>query len=260
LVSKSENELFVLFSDFGTHRHLSGFLNVGFDIIRNFFAQVNIGSLCSDTDESDNLGVHHVVLNDGAQFWEVEPVPFSESHHVVIDFLVQVLVEGNGLDDHGINLIGGELQFESTESVGKTHGHFSQSFGGQTVDQTGDVESDASHELEDSIAGVSFDFQVIGDQLGSLFVGDGELILNFLGDNILLQELLQGFGHLSIEELDSSTEDVLGVFTRLKSLELDDLLQFVFTRHVLAEIINFVELLLLLNLEESESGWSFEQE
>lgn len=36
------------------------------------------------------------------------------------------------------------------------------------------------------------------------------------------------------------------------------LLEFLLAAHVLAEILNFVELLLLEDLEEGEAGWGFE--
>ena len=53
----------------------------------------------------------------------MESVPLSQSHHIVINFFVEVVQQSDGLDNHGVDLIDGELQLESTEPMSETEGH-----------------------------------------------------------------------------------------------------------------------------------------
>jgi hypothetical protein len=55
---------------------------------------------------SNGLGIGDVVGDDFAEFGEMPAEPFTESHHVVVDFFIEVFQQGDGLDDHGINLFG----------------------------------------------------------------------------------------------------------------------------------------------------------
>ena len=36
-----------------------------------------------------------------------------DTHAVNVDFLVEVVEQGNGLDDHSVDLVGGEFEFEA---------------------------------------------------------------------------------------------------------------------------------------------------
>lgn len=42
-----------------------------------------------------------------------------DSHGVDVDLLVKVVKEGNSLDDHGVDLVGRELELESETAQGK---------------------------------------------------------------------------------------------------------------------------------------------
>lgn len=117
--------------------------------------------MSSLTHGSDDLGVSHVVDNDLAHLGEVPSVPFLkksrraesassspvrnlsilkatgtkvslcvahlDSHRVNVDLLVEVVEEGNGLDDHGVDLVGRELELEP-DRKGQDRGNQEQLF------------------------------------------------------------------------------------------------------------------------------------
>jgi len=49
------------------------------------------------TDGLNGSGVEEVIGNDLTEFGEMPAVPFSQSHHVVVDFLIQIIKEGDSL-------------------------------------------------------------------------------------------------------------------------------------------------------------------
>ena len=50
-------------------------------------------------------------------------VPLAQPHHIVVDFLVQLVEQSDGLHDHEVDLVGGELEFLAGQVVGQTQGH-----------------------------------------------------------------------------------------------------------------------------------------
>lgn len=50
-------------------------------------------------------------------------VPFSESHHVIIQLFVQIVQKTDGLNDHSVDFFDGELKFESRKTMRKSKGH-----------------------------------------------------------------------------------------------------------------------------------------
>lgn len=96
------------------------------------------------THGSDDLGVSKIVDDDLGHLGEVPSVPllrekerkggrirtgldepkltresYLNSHGVDVDLLVKIVKEGNSLDDHGVNLVGRELELESETAEGK---------------------------------------------------------------------------------------------------------------------------------------------
>lgn len=151
----------------------------------------------------------------------METVPFPKSHHVVVNFFVEILVQGDGLDDHGVDLVRGELELESSEPVSQTKGHFTQSISSESVNESSDVESDAPHELKDPVTSRGLDVKVFLDDLGSVLVGHRELILDLLGDHIFLEEGFEGLGHFAVQNFDGGSKHVLGVLEWLEGLEFN---------------------------------------
>jgi len=49
------------------------------------------------TNSLDGSGVLEVISDNLAELGEMPSVPFLQSHHVIIDFLVQIVQKGDGL-------------------------------------------------------------------------------------------------------------------------------------------------------------------
>ena len=60
-------------------------------------------------DELGNTGVLVVVGNESDELWEVIAVPFSDTHGEEIDILVELVEEGNSLNNHIIHSVDVEL-------------------------------------------------------------------------------------------------------------------------------------------------------
>lgn len=86
-----------------------------------------------------------------------------DTHRVNVDLLVQVVKEGNSLDDHGVNLVGGELELETRHGVTETEGHGVQILLLNTAQQRGELLSDTT-------------VQVLGGGVGQ--DGDGKSLLD----------------------------------------------------------------------------------
>jgi hypothetical protein len=50
-------------------------------------------------------------------------IPFFQSHGVIVDFLVEFIEQGDGLDDHDIDFFSGELEFVPGKAVSDTQSH-----------------------------------------------------------------------------------------------------------------------------------------
>lgn len=75
------------------------------------------------SDSLDDFGVDEVIRDDLGELGEVPSVPLLQSHDVVVDFLIKVIQQAHCLDDHDIDLLSGELQLVSRETVGNTQSH-----------------------------------------------------------------------------------------------------------------------------------------
>lgn len=126
LVTQRPNELLIDLADFSTHGDLGGSLGVLLDVLGEDPTQIGVGCFCPDSDSLDSLGVDEVVSDDLGEFGEVPAVPLPQPHHVVVDLLIQVVQQRDGLDDHRVHLLRRELEFVPGESVGHTQRHHLQ--------------------------------------------------------------------------------------------------------------------------------------
>lgn len=97
---------------FCTHGNFGGGLDSGFKVFGQDGGEGSRGCVSSETHETDDLGVCHVVDNYFCEFGEVPAVPFLDTHGVDVDFLVEIVKEGNRLDNHGVDFVGREFDFE----------------------------------------------------------------------------------------------------------------------------------------------------
>ena len=87
-----------------------------------------------------------------AHLGEVPPVPFLNPHRVSVDLLVQLVQQADSLDDHGVDLIGGELELVAGEGVGEAEGHGLEVGRGDLVGHKGlHVLADAAEDLEANV-------------------------------------------------------------------------------------------------------------
>jgi hypothetical protein len=74
----------------------------------------------------------------------VPSIPFLDTHSVGVELLVEVIQKANGLDNHGVNFVGGELELVTCERVGQTKGHGGHVTGHQTGNESGEVLTDGT--------------------------------------------------------------------------------------------------------------------
>jgi len=73
--------------------------------------------------DEDDLHEHLDVGDDLDNLGEVPAEPLLEAHGLVVHFLVDFLQQVDGLDDHGVDLVRGETQFEPGSPVGEPQRH-----------------------------------------------------------------------------------------------------------------------------------------
>lgn len=168
----------------------------------------------------DNLNVGDVILEDFGKFGKMPAIPFPAAHDVVVEFLVEVVKETDGLNDHGVHFVGRELEFVAAEGVGETQGHGSHFAGVKGADEGVRLATDAAHELLDGGVGNAGDAELFFDGVAELGVGDEKLLVDVLGDK-LFEELFKGFGNFAFDGGCGSAESVGGVKKFFKVFELD---------------------------------------
>ena len=86
-------------------------------------------------------------------------IPFLDSHSICVELLVQVVQKRNSLDDHGINLVGRELQLVSGQAVRQTERHGVDVFGHQAWDERWEVFADGTVDVGGARVGHGCDLQ-----------------------------------------------------------------------------------------------------
>ena len=174
LLGKSAGGLQILLRDLGTHTDLSGSLDSGLNLLRQNAGQISILGVCAETHLENDLGVREVVVQDLGKLGEVPSVPFLHAHGVCVELLVENVETGNGLDDHGVDLVGGELELVTRERVRKTEagrGHLS---GNQIGNERSHVLADGTVDILGRGVGNGLDGQAgdLSNRIGELRVGD----------------------------------------------------------------------------------------
>lgn len=266
LLSESAGGLQVLLGDLGTHTDLSGSLHGGLDLLRQDARQIGVLGVCAEAHLEDNLGVGKVVVQDLGELGEVPAVPFLDAHGVCVQLLVEDIETGNGLDDHGVDLLGRELELVTGERVGKTEAGRVHLGGDQVGDERGHVLADGTVDILGGGVGDGLDGEAgdLCDGVGELGVSDSHCRLLALRNSShvrvamrtgclgLVLELLQqvaehgadlavGEGRGLVERGDGALE--LGELLQLQRLDNG--------RDILAELIALAEQLLVLGLEQS---------
>jgi hypothetical protein len=109
----------------------------------------------------------------------VPSVPFLHTHSVGVELLVQVVKKSDSLDNHGVDLVGGELELVTGERVGQTQAHGVEVLGKDIGDERGEVLADGTEDIVgDRVGdGRNVETRELGDGVSELGVLDCELDL-----------------------------------------------------------------------------------
>mmetsp|Transcript_17840 Transcript_17840/g.44238 ORF Transcript_17840/g.44238 Transcript_17840/m.44238 type:complete len:205 (-) Transcript_17840:244-858(-) len=197
LVAKILDGSKIVVTDLSTHRYFSRLLSRLLGFFLEDVGQVAVLEAGTGTNSNNSLSVLEVLSDDLSELGEMPSIPLSDSHGVSVNFLIQVIKETNGLNNHNIHLLRREFELVAAKTVSKTKGH-SVDFGLlQARDQGGHLVADTSHELNNTAVVHALDAQLLLDDGGKLWVNHGKLILGVGG--MLFQERLEVFAEFALK-------------------------------------------------------------
>jgi len=88
--------------------------------------------------------------------------------------------------------------------------HYRLNYGKITIEQTGNVEANNSHKFFNLFILLAFKAEFFSECLAEAFVSDSNGLLNFLFDDVLVEELGEGLGNLSFHEFGDALEGIGG--------------------------------------------------
>lgn len=167
--------------------------------------------LGTHADGFDHLGVDEVVGDDLAELGEVPAEPFAQAHHVVVDLFVEVVEQRDGLDDHDVDFLGGELERVPGEPVSKSEGHLAELLFREALDESGELAANAAKELIGDLCGDTVESELFVKEFAELLVLDSDLVLDILGNDVFLEEFREFFGYFSLDEFAGDEQGLRGV-------------------------------------------------
>ena len=84
--------------DLGTHTDFSTFFDPGFNLFGKYIAEVYVFAVIASAHHMDATNVGDVVSDDLAQFGKMPSVPFTGTHHVIVELFVQVIQKRHSLN------------------------------------------------------------------------------------------------------------------------------------------------------------------
>ncbi|CRK24753.1 hypothetical protein BN1708_003876 [Verticillium longisporum] len=207
--------------DFGTHANLSSGLDRGLELLREDVGKVGVSEVLAHADKVDETGVGKVVVEDLGQLREVPAVPLLGSHGVNVELLVEIIEKLDGLDDHGIDLVGGELELVARDGVGKTQSHAVDSLIGETGNQGRKVLANGTEKVQGGSVGNRLDVEVgeLANGSTELDIGDGQRSLLLVLD--LVEKVGQHRGNAALAESTGFLNGNGGAVELDKRLELE---------------------------------------
>jgi hypothetical protein len=174
LLSESACSLEILLGNLGTHGNLSGGLDGSFNLLGQDTGQISVLGVCAESHLQDDLGVGEVVVQDPGKLGEVPSVPLLHAHGVCVELLVENVETGDRLDDHGVDLIGRELELVTGERVRETEAGRVHLSGNQIGNERSHVLADSAIDVLGRRVGDGLDGQAgdLGDRVGELGVRD----------------------------------------------------------------------------------------
>lgn len=147
-------------------------------------------------------------------------IPFTRTHQIVVQLLVQVVQQALRLHDHRVNLVGRELELVARQRVGQAERHRGHLLLRQTGQQRLGLRPDATHQLLHAAVGHALDGQLRLDGGAQFGVGDAQLLLHVLVHQAL-ERLLQRLAQLALDEGGGGGERICGILELLEVLQLD---------------------------------------
>lgn len=152
------------------------------------------------TELECHSGVNEVVRDDLRHLWEVPSIPLLHSHHIDVELLVQIVQQGDGLDDHGVHLVRWEFELISRETVCKTERHVAKILLGRHIaQQSAHLHSNAANQLQRGFIVHTRDAQFLLNDAAEHLVTHCKL-LHLVLQHLLLEERLERLAELALHE------------------------------------------------------------
>eukprot|EP00341_Mesodinium_pulex_P012853 CAMPEP_0116924700 /NCGR_PEP_ID=MMETSP0467-20121206/23674_1 /TAXON_ID=283647 /ORGANISM="Mesodinium pulex, Strain SPMC105" /LENGTH=348 /DNA_ID=CAMNT_0004603593 /DNA_START=384 /DNA_END=1427 /DNA_ORIENTATION=+ len=257
--------LHVLLTHVHAHADVRGFLH----LLQQLFAAQNLQQLLlvcvefvHDGEPGFDFQDHfHQNLNVGHDFddlGEVPAEPLFEAHGLVVHFPVDFLEQVDGLDDHGVHLVAGELEFEAGGSVGQAERHGAHVALREVSQLVGNVFTQQAEQVVVLALSLAVEAHLLGDLLREVGVLHLDRVLDISGNYVFFDELLQGFGCFPLRKFEQRLERVFRALELLEAVQLHHGGHFV---EVVQFLFNFFNLFqfLFVTTKNSKSGLGFEQ-
>ncbi len=119
------------------------------------------------------------------------------------------------MNDHGVDLVGTELELVAGQAVSETDPHGGDLLLGH-FDQTLHLAADESHQILHVCVAHAVDVELLLDGAAELGVGHEQRLLGVLGD--LLEQLLERLGNLALDGAGDGRQRYCGVIELLEVL------------------------------------------
>jgi hypothetical protein len=176
LLSQRAGGLEILVGDLSTHTDLSSGLDGSLDLLRQDSGEIGILGVCAETHLEHDARVGEVVVQDLGKLGEVPSVPLLDAHGVGVELLVEDVKAGNALDDHGVDLVGRELELVAGERVSQTQAGRVHLGGHQVGNERGHMFADGAVDVLGGRVGDGLERQAgdLGNRDGELGVGNSD--------------------------------------------------------------------------------------
>lgn len=208
----------ILLGNLSTHGNIGGGLDGSLNLVGKNLGQIGGGGVRAHAHGDNDASIRKVVGKDLGQLGEVPAVPFLDTHGVGVELLVKLVEERDGVNDHDIDLLGGELELVARERVRETEGHLLEVLWEHARNELREILADGTEEVGGGGVGNGLDVEA-----GNLVDGSTELGLsNGEGDLLLTSNLGKQAVQLGGDLALNNTGDFLK--GRGGALELGELL------------------------------------
>mmetsp|Transcript_37818 Transcript_37818/g.120569 ORF Transcript_37818/g.120569 Transcript_37818/m.120569 type:complete len:527 (-) Transcript_37818:138-1718(-) len=252
LAGEMVNVLHVHLDDVLAHRHLQCLRDLHGHLLGAASLHEALGACrlvegVPDTNNPRDLRICDVVRNNLGQFREVPRIPFADTHRERVDVLVQVVQQGDAIDDGLILPVRVQLHAVAAEGVTQAEAGLVKVQLTEVLDELMEVRSAAPEQLTDTLA--VGDGEACAQVLAQLGIVHTQLVLLLGLGQVQLQEVVQGLSCGASSDGIDLLEGVLGIGEGRPSLHGDHLAELLDISdgglHLLLGLADFLELPLL---------------